>query len=67
MLILLWVINMGKIAYHKKNTKNYVQYSFRIEEDILDKIRDIATKEGMSINDVLNQSLRFAVNDYDNK
>jgi len=55
---------MGKIAYHKKDTKNYVQYTFRIEEDILNKVRDISKKETMSINDVLNQSLRFAINDY---
>lgn len=55
---------MGRMAYHKKDTKNYVQYTFRIEEDILDKVKDIANNEKMSINDVLNQSLRFAVNDY---
>lgn len=55
---------MGKIAYHKKNTKNYVQYTFRIEEDLLDNVKNISKKEKISINDILNQSLRFAINDY---
>lgn len=52
------------IAFHKKTDKKYVQYTIRIEEDILDKIREISKKEDISINEVVNQSLQFAMNDY---
>ena len=57
-------IYMG-IAYHKKTDKKYVQYTLRIEENILEKIRDISKKEDISINEVVNQSLQFAINDYE--
>lgn len=53
------------IAYHKKTDKKYVQYTLRIEENILEKIRDISKKEDISINEVVNQSLQFAINDYE--
>ena len=53
------------IAYHKKTDKKYVQYTIRIEENILEKIRNISNKEDISINVVINQSLQFAINDYE--
>ena len=53
------------IAYHKKTDKKYVQYTLRIEENLLDKIKDISKKEDISINEVVNQSLEFAVTDYE--
>ena len=43
------------IAYHKKTSTKYVQYTLRIEESILDKIKSIAGKEDLSINEVVNQ------------
>lgn len=52
------------MAYHKKTDKKYIQYTLRIEEDILEKIREISKKEEISINEVVNQSLQFAINDY---
>ena len=55
------------IAYHKKTDKKYVQYTLRIEENLLDKIKDISKKEDISINEVVNQSLEFAVKDYENQ
>ena len=58
------MIFMG-IAFHKKTEKKYVQYTLRLEEDILDSIREIAKKEDISINEVVNQSLQFAINDYE--
>ena len=54
-----------EIAYHKKTDKKYVQYTLRIEENLLDKIKDISKKEDISINEVVNQSLEFAVQDYE--
>ena len=53
------------IAYHKKTGKKYVQYTLRIEEAILDKIKEISKEEDISINEVVNQSLQFAVTDYE--
>lgn len=53
------------IAYHKKTDKKYVQYTLRIEENLLDKIKDISKKEDISINEVVNQSLEFAIQDYE--
>lgn len=52
------------IAYHKKTNKSYIQYTIRIETTILDRLRDIANKEDLSLNEVINQSLEFVVNDY---
>lgn len=53
------------IAYHKKTSTKYVQYTLRIEENILNKIKEIAVKEDLSINEVVNQSLQFAIEDYE--
>ena len=53
------------IAYHKKTDKSYVQYTLRIEEDLLNRIKEISKKEDISINEVVNQSLQFAVTDYE--
>ncbi len=52
------------IAYHKKTDKKYVQYTLRIEEDILEEIRNISKQEDISINEVVNQSLLYAIDDY---
>jgi len=53
------------MAYHKKTSTKYVQYTLRLEETILDKIKSIAKKEDLSINEVVNQSLQFAISDYE--
>ena len=52
------------IAFHKKVDKKYIQYTVRLEENILDNIKTIAQKEDISINEVINQSLQFAIDDY---
>lgn len=53
------------IAFHKKTDKKYVQYTVRLEENILNKIKQIAKEEDISINEVVNQSLQFAISDYE--
>lgn len=53
------------MAFHKKTEKKYIQYTLRLEENILDKIREISKKEDISINEVVNQSLQFAIDDYE--
>ena len=59
------IVQYLKILYNKKTSTKYVQYTLRIEESILDKIKSIAGKEDLSINEVVNQSLQFAINDYE--
>ena len=53
------------IAYHKRTDKRYIQYTLRIEDCILDKIKEISKEEAISINEVVNQSLQFAIDDYE--
>lgn len=55
------------IAYRKKTSKDYTQYTCRIETDILNDIREIAKAEDLSINECINQSLQFAITDYKSK
>ena len=38
------------IAYHKKTSTKYVQYTLRIEESILDKIKSIVKETWESMN-----------------
>ena len=51
------------IAYHK-NSNRFVQYNVRMDEKVLEGIREIAKSENISINSCINQSLQFAINDY---
>lgn len=51
------------IAYHK-NSNQFVQYTVRMDANVLEGIREIAHKENISINSCINQSLQFAINDY---
>lgn len=52
------------IAYRKNTSKDYTQYTIRIETSILNNIKEIAKSEDISINECINQSLQFAINDY---
>ena len=54
------------LAYRKRNSKNYIPYTVRIREDILERIREISYKEDISINEIFNQSLEFALRNYEN-
>ena len=53
------------IAYHNRLDKRYIQYTLRIEDSILEKIKQISKEEDISINEVVNQSLQFAIDDYE--
>ena len=44
--------------------KQYIQYTIRIEEQILEDIRSIAKEEDLSINEIINQCLSFAIENY---
>lgn len=51
------------INFQKKSKKNYVQFTVRFEEELLETIRKIAKEENMSINEVVNQSVKYALID----
>ena len=51
------------ISFQKKSKKSYAQFTVRFEEDLLDTIRKIAKKENISINEVINQSVKYALSD----
>ena len=51
------------VNFKKKNKKNYVQFTIRFEENLLENIREIAKEENISINEVVNQSVEFALKD----
>lgn len=55
------------MAFHKPSAKNYTQYNCRIKDELLDKIREISTAEEISINEVINQCLEFAIENYEGK
>ena len=40
---------------------NYVQFTTRYEEDLMTKIREIHNKTGLSINEILNKCVRYAL------
>lgn len=63
----IWVSFMGNIAFHKKNNKDYIQYTVRFESNILNSIKEIASKEGMPVNEVINQSLQFSIDNYNSQ
>lgn len=54
---------MMRVNFEKKSKKNYVQFTIRFEEDLLETIRKIAKKENISINEVVNQSVKYALGD----
>ena len=51
------------IKFENKKKKNYEQFTIRFEEGLLDKIRKVANDEKMSINEVVNQSVQYALRD----
>lgn len=55
------------IGFHKKSSKSYVPFSLRLEEEIMEGIKNIASKEEISINEAINQSLRLVIENYKKK
>ena len=49
------------LNFEKKNKKSYVQFTTRFEEDIMEQIRKISKETGISINEIINQSVRYAL------
>ena len=49
------------LSFRKKNTVNYVQFTTRYEEDLMEKIREVNHKTGLSINEIINKCVRYAL------
>lgn len=49
------------INFEKKSKKSYVQFTTRFEEDIMKQIRKVSKETGISINEIINQSVRYAL------
>lgn len=49
------------LSFRKKSKKNYVQFTTRFEDDLMEQIRKISKDTGISINEVINQSIRYAL------
>ena len=56
--------DMG-LAFRRKDNKNYVQFTTRYEEDLIQQIREISNDTGISINEVINQCVRYALENSD--
>lgn len=44
-----------------KRRKNYVQFTCRIEEEVLEQIKHIALDYDLSVNEYINECIRFAL------
>lgn len=49
------------LNFKKKSKKSYVQFTTRFEEDLMQQIRRISKETGISINEIINQSVRYAL------
>lgn len=49
------------LEFKRKDSKNYIQFTTRYEEDLMEKIRQINSETGISINEIINQSVRYAL------
>lgn len=49
------------LSFRKKSSKNYVQFTTRYEEDLMIKIREIHNKTNLSINEIINKCVRYAL------
>ena len=52
------------IVFHKRSRRD-IQYTLRLGEEILEKIREIAYKEDLSVNETINQCLEYVVDEYE--
>lgn len=49
------------LKFEKKSKKTYVQFTTRFEEDLMEKIRKVSKETDISINEIINQSVRYAL------
>lgn len=53
---------MKEFIIKKVQKKNYVQRTCRIEEGLLDKLEEISFESNQSVNSLVNDCIRFALN-----
>jgi len=44
-----------------RNKKHYVQFTTRYEEDLMERIRAISKVTGLSLNEIINKCVRYAL------
>ena len=49
------------LSFRKKSAKNYIQFTTRFEEDIMLQLRKLNQKTGLSINEIINRCIRYAL------
>lgn len=49
------------LSFRKKTAKNYVQFTTRYEEDLMEQVRKIHNETGLSINEIINKCVRYAL------
>ena len=49
------------LSFRKKSAKNYIQFATRFEEDIMLQLRKLNQKTGLSINEIINRCIRYAL------
>lgn len=50
-----------EFSIKKKDKKNYEQFTTRFETENMERLREIADKYGVSINSLINECVRFAL------
>lgn len=52
---------MADFIIKSKKKKDYTQFTARIETDVLESIRKVVEENNLSINEFINDSLKFAL------
>lgn len=52
---------MAEFIVKSRKKKDYTQFTARIETDVLDNVRKIVEDNNLSINEFINDSLKFAI------
>ncbi len=52
---------MADFIIKSKKKKDYTQFTARIETDVLENIRKVVKENNLSINEFINDSLKFAL------
>ncbi len=52
---------MMGLSFRKKSSKNYIQFTTRFEEDIMQDLRSLHQRTGLSINEIINRCIRYAL------
>lgn len=52
---------MEEFIIKKVEKKNYIQFTCRIEEELLDKLEELSYKNNHSINSLINDCIKFVI------